>query len=171
MKKVLFILTAVVLSAGVVSSQTNQQRPETQQRPAAQFQISEYGVDFQSDPRLIIVMAALDAAGFDPAPGRAPTTFRAKLRKDLASLDPALRERLRTFYDRYKLPAPATPADQAARYVSLALALGPPPGLEAPPRSEDLPAGLLEVLDFAPLVQEFYRRSAIDEHLVGYVRA
>ena len=171
MKKVLLILPAVVLSAGVVSSQTNQQRPATQQRPAAQFQISEYGVDFQSDPRLIIVMAALDAAGFDPAPGRAPTTFRAKLRKDLASLDPALRERLRTFYDRYKLAAPATPADQAARYVSLALALGPPPGLEAPPRSEDLPAGLLEVLDFAPLVQEFYRRSAIDEQLVGYVRA
>ena len=171
MKKALLILLAAMLTAGVVSSQTNQQRPAVQQRPAAQFQISEYGVDFQSDPRLIIVMAALDAAGFDPAPGRAPTTFRAKLRKDLANLDPALRERLRTFYDRYKLPAPATPADQAARYVSLALALGPPPGLEAPPRSEDLPAGLLEVLDFAPLVQEFHRRSGIDEQLVSYVRA
>jgi hypothetical protein len=29
----------------------------------------------------------------------------------------------------------------------------------------------LEVLDFAPLVQEFYRRSGIDEHMVEYVRA
>ena len=171
MKKVLLILPVVLLSAPAASSQTNQQRPPVQQRPAAQFQVSEYGVDFQSDPRLIIVMAALDAAGFDPAPGRPPSTFRAKLRKDLANLDPALRERLKTFYDRYKLPAPATPADQAARYVSLALALGPTPGLDAPPRSEDLPAGLLEVLDFAPLVQEFYRRSGIDERLVDYVRA
>jgi hypothetical protein len=171
MKKVLLILLAGMLSAGVVSSQTTQQRPAVPQRPAAQFQVSEYGVDFQSDPRLIIVMAALDAAGFDPAPGRPPTTFRAKLQRDLANLDPALRERLRNSYDRNKLPAPATPADQAARYVSLALALGPPPSLEAPPRSEDLPSGLLEVLDFAPLVQEFYRRSSIDEQLVNYVRA
>jgi hypothetical protein len=29
----------------------------------------------------------------------------------------------------------------------------------------------LEVLDFAPLVQEFHRRSGIDEHMVEYVRA
>ncbi|HEX6285540.1 MAG TPA: hypothetical protein VFZ71_11730, partial [Pyrinomonadaceae bacterium] len=97
--------------------------------------------------------------------------FLTKLRKDLANLDPDLRRRMQTFYDRNKLPAPATPADQAARYVSLALALGPTPSLEAPPRSEDLPAGLLEVLDFAPLVQEFYRRSGIDEQMVNYVRA
>jgi hypothetical protein len=94
-----------------------------------------------------------------------------KLRRDLANLDPDLRTRLKTFYERNKLPAPATPADQAARYVSLALALGPTPSLDAPARSEDLPAGLLEVLDFAPLVQEFYRRSGIDELMVGYVRA
>jgi hypothetical protein len=93
------------------------------------------------------------------------------LRKDLGNLDPALRDRLKNFYERNRLPAPATPADQAARYVSLALALGPAPGFDAPERSDDLPAGLLEVLDFAPLVQEFYRRSGIDEQMVGYVRA
>jgi hypothetical protein len=93
------------------------------------------------------------------------------LRKDLANVDPDLRARLKTFFDRNKLPATATPADQAARYVSLALALGPAPTFEAPARSEDLPAGLLEVLDFAPLVQEFHRRSGIDEQMVNYVRA
>jgi hypothetical protein len=152
--------------AGVVLAQQ-----PVQQRPQAPFEISEYGVDFQADPRLIVVMAALDTAGFDPVPGRAPSVFRAKLRKDLANIDPDLRNRLKTFYERNKLPAPATPADQAARYVSLALALGATPGLEAPARSEDLPAGLLDVLDFAPLVQEFYRRSGIDEHMVEYVRA
>src|SRR5689334_23018181 len=152
--------------AGVVLAQQ-----PVQQRPQAPFEISEYGVDFQADPRLIVVMAALDTAGFDPVPGRAPSVFRAKLRKDLANIDPDLRNRLKTFYERNKLPAPATPADQAARYVSLALALGAAPGLEAPARSEDLPAGLLDVLDFAPLVQEFYRRSGIDEHMVEYVRA
>ncbi len=171
MKQYLLILLITVLSAGVVSSQTAQTSPSqtVQQRPGASFEVSEYGVDFQADPRLIVMMAALDVAGFDP--GRAPSTFRIKLRKDLANLDPDLRMRLKNFYERNKLPAPATPADQAARYVSLALALGPSPTFDAPERSDDLPAGLLEVLDFAPLVQEFYRRSGVDEHVVEYVRA
>ncbi|HEY2962487.1 MAG TPA: hypothetical protein VGJ37_08745 [Pyrinomonadaceae bacterium] len=177
MKQVLPIFLATILGATVVSSQPVQQqqpsqKPPVQQRPATSFEVSEYGVDFQADPRLIVVMAALEAAGFDPVPaGSAPSAFRAKLRKDLANVDPDLRHRLQAFYDRNKLPAPATPADQAARYVSLALALGPPPSLDAPPRSDDLPSGLLEVLDFAPLVQEFYRRSGIDEQLVNYTRA
>ena len=97
-------------------------------------------------------MAALDVAGLDPtSTGRQPSAFRTKLRKDLANLDPTLREKMKTFYERNRLPSPATPADQAARYVSLALALGPSPSFDAPERSEDLPAGLLEVLDFAPL--------------------
>jgi len=163
LKRYLLILLITVLSAGVVSSQP------VQQRPGATFEVSEFGVDFQADPRLIVMMGALDVAGFDS--GRAPTTFRMKLRKDLANLDPDLRMRLKNFYDRNKLPSPATPADQAARYVSLALALGQTPTLDAPERSEDLPAGLLEVLDFAPLVQEFYRRSGIDDQMIGYVRA
>ena len=183
MKQVLFILLAAIFGAGAVYPQTSQpqsgqqqpkpaqpQRP-VQERPATPFEVSEYGVQFQADSRLVIVMAALDAAGFDPAPGATPSTFRVKLRKDLANLDPDLRHRLQNFYERNKLPAPATPADEAARYVSLALALGPPPALDPPARSEDLPQGLLEVLDFAPLVQEFYRRSGIDEQLVTYTRA
>jgi hypothetical protein len=172
LKHFLLILLITVLSAGVALSQTTQPQQPVQQRPGATFEVSEYGVDFQADPRLIVVMAALDVAGLDTTPtGRQPSAFRVKLRKDLANLDPTLREKMKTFYDRNKLPAPATPADQAARYVSLALALGPAPAFEAPERSEDLPAGLLEVLDFAPLVQEFARRSGIDEHLVEYVRA
>jgi hypothetical protein len=166
LKQYLLILLTTILISPVVLSQT------VQQRPGATFEVSEYGVDFQADPRLILVMAALDVAGLDTTPaGRPPSTFRTKLRKDLTNLDPDLRGRLRAFYERNRLSAPATPADQAARYVSLALALGPMPTFEAPARSEDLPAGLLEVLDFAPLVQEFYRRSGIDEHMVEYVRA
>ena len=166
MKHYLLILLITFLSGGLVSAQ------QVQQRPGQSFEVSEYGVDFQADPRLILVMAALDVAGLDTTPtGRQPSAFRVKLRKDLANLDPALREKMKAFYERNRLPAPATPADQAARYVSLALALGPAPTFDAPERSEDLPAGLLDVLDFAPLVQEFHRRSGFDEHLVEYVRA
>jgi hypothetical protein len=173
-------LSTMSLASAITYSQatpnpTPASRPDgaqTQRRPAASFDLAEYGVEFHADPRLIVMMAALEAAGFDPvAPGRQPSAFRSQVRKDLETLDPDLRSRLRAFYERTKLPAPATPADQSARYVSLALALGPPPSLDAPERSDDLPAGLLEVLDFAPLVREFYRRSGIDERLVSYTRA
>jgi hypothetical protein len=180
MKQSLLVVFALFLATGTTFTQTapagTPARPSAQspmqKRPGTAFEVSEYGVGFQADPRLILVMAALDAAGFDPLPpGREPGVFRSQLRKDLADLDPDLRSRLQAFYERTKLPSPATPADQASRYVSLALSLGPIPALEAPERSEDLPAGLLEVLDFAPLVREFYRRSGIDEKLVSYVRA
>ena len=176
MNKFLLITTTILCACGIVFSQTTPtptpppQRP--QQRPASTFQLAGYGIDFQADPRLIVMMAALEAAGWNALPaGRAPSAFRAMVRKDLADLDPQLRERLRVFYERNLLPAPATPADQASRYVSLALALTPAPSLDAPERSDDLPSGLLEVLDFAPLVREFYRRSGIEDKMVTYVRA
>ena len=181
MKKTIFLNVLLALSCAVSYSQPKPNQtasprptpgPQVQQRQATSFELSDYGVTFTTEPRLIIMMAALEAAGFDPTPaGADPSVFRAQVRKDLSELDPDLRSRLRTFYERNKLPAPASAADQAARYVSLAFALGPPPSLEAPARSEDLPGSLLEVLDFAPLVKEFYRRSGIDEKLVGYSRA
>src|SRR5712692_1945963 len=171
----LLIILAVFVSAA--HAQTNPSPsaspgPNVQTRASAHFDLAEYGVSFQPDARLVIVMAALDAAGFDPTPaGREPSAFRALLRKDLMNLDEGLREQLKTSYQRHKLPAPATAADQAARYVSLAYALGPPPSLDAPEHFDDLPAGVLEVLDFGPLVREFYRKSGIDGRLSSYLRA
>lgn len=179
MRKYFAVIFSILLSAGSAYSQPkpnpntqNPTAPQTRQRPKASFDLAEYGVEFQTDPRLIVMMAALEAAGLDlTSPGRPASVFRAQVRKDLADLNPDLRNRLRVFYERNKLPAPATPADQVARYVSLALALGPPPSFEAPERSDDLPAGLLEVLDFAPLLREFYTASAMDERMVSYTRA
>jgi hypothetical protein len=182
-KQYLLIILAVVLSGGFASAQTKPAaaasptpltpKPAPQTRPAeVPFNLADYGASFQTDPRLIVVMAALNAAGFDPTPaGREPSVFRARVTKDQAELDANLRQRMRSYYEHHKLPAPATAADQAARYVSLAYVLGPPPGLEAPERLEELPAGVLEVLDFAQLLREFYRKSGIDERLTAYLRA
>jgi hypothetical protein len=145
--------------------------PQVQQRQPASFDLREYGVFLEADARLIVMMAALEAAGLDTAQGKEVSTFRSQVRKDLADLNPDLRNRLRSFYERNKLPPPATPADQAARYLSLALTMGQPPTLDAPDRSPDLPGGLLEVLDFAPLVREFYRDSGMEDRMVTYTRA
>ena len=178
MKKYFAVIVSILLGAGSGYSQSkpspSTQNPpaQTRQRPSTGFDLAEYGVEFQTDPRLIVMMAALEAAGLDSTlAGRPPSVFRAQVRKDLAELNPDLRNRLRVFYERNKLPAPATAADQAARYVSLALALGPPPTFEAPERSDELPAGVLEVLDFTPLLREFYKSSGIDERMVSYTRA
>lgn len=166
-KKALLILI-VVTCAGFSAAQNKQ----TTSLQTNRFDLAEYGVTLQPDARLIVTMAALDAAGYDPTvPGKETSPFRSLVRKDQASLDPALRDRLKDFFERHKLPAPATAADQAARYVSLAYVLTPPPSLDAPDRADDLPAGALEVLDFAPLLREFYRKSGIDERLPSYVRA
>jgi tetratricopeptide (TPR) repeat protein len=171
-----FVITSLLVCAATGFGQTPARptapAPATQTRPGAPFELSEYGVQVQPDARLIIMMAALDAAGFDPTPpGKQPSAFRRLVHKDQEALDPALRERMRNFFELHKLPAPATAADQAARYVSFAYAIGQPPLLDAPERSDDLPGGVLEVLDFAPLVQQFYRKSGLDERLVAYMRA
>jgi hypothetical protein len=168
------VLFAASVSTAWGQTPTPAQSPTRPSQPAqtGNFDLTEYGVRIETDQRLIIMMAALDAAGFDPTPpGKEPSPFRALVKKDNAVVDANVRERLKTFFDRNKLPAPAAAADQAARYVSLAFALGPAPGLDAPERSDDLPAGVLEVLDFAPLVREYYQKSGIDERLLSYVRA
>jgi hypothetical protein len=176
-RKACFVIVIFVLAGAAAAHPSASPTPSppaqtTQTQRPPSFELSEYGVSLQPDARLIIMMAALDAAGFDPTPpGKEPAAFRMLVRKDQASLDAGLRERLKGFFDRNKLPAPATAADQAARYVSLAYALGAPPLLDAPDRSEDLPTGILEVLDFAPLVREFYKKSGIDERLASYMRA
>lgn len=172
-----FALIVTACALGIAHAQTAapSQTPRTTapaQNTQPAFNLAEYGVRLEPDQRLIVMMAALDAAGFDPtAAGKQPSAFRAIVRKDNSSLDPGLRERLKTFFERNKLPASATTAQQAARYVSLAYALGPVPSLEPPARSDDLPAGVLEVLDFAPLVREYYQKSGIDERLISYLRA
>ena len=151
------------------------QQQQQQPRPRS-LDLAEYGVRIQPEPRLIVMMAALDAAGFDPTPnGQELTVFRAQVRRDQADLDEGLRSRLHDFFERNKLKAQGassqpTPAEQAARYVSLAYALGPAPSFDAPLRTDDLPAGLLEVLDFAPLLREFYRKSGIDGRLPAYLK-
>ncbi len=178
MSKYLLIAAALLLAQTLASAQGNKPtttaappRPAATQPPrTGQIDLSEYGVQFAPDQRLIVVLAALDAAGFEPTPGKTPAVFRAQLRQDQANLDPDLLRRMQRFYELNKLPGKATAAEQAARYVSLAFALGPPPEFEAPARTDDLFPGVLDVLDFAPLVREFYHKSGIEARMSDYYR-
>jgi tetratricopeptide (TPR) repeat protein len=206
MKKYLTLSLAALLCAQAVSAQqkspaqskqkpsgaqaagqqpARQQQPTPAPRPPDAPDLNTYGIQISPDPRIIAMMAALDAAGWDPTPsGAPPSVFRATVRKDAAALDPALRTRMREFYARYALKdveddpkttdvneaVHYTPADQSARYISLAYTLGQPPAFDAPQRSDELPSGVLDVLDFVPLLREFYKQSGMDERMSAYVQ-
>lgn len=171
------ILAFLALSATSALGQTPAPTPTPAPRPAPPVQqestdVSAYGIQIGPEPRLVVMMVALQAAGFDPTPkGKEPSLFRAEVERDLQNLDPDLRRRMREFFERNnRALATAPPAEQAARYISLAFALGTVPSLEAPARTDDLPGGLLDVLDFAPLVKEFFTKSDLDEHLPAYLK-
>lgn len=206
MKKYLTLSLAALLSAQAAAAPSpRQQKSQSQsqtkpsgaqatgQQPATQQQrrapdapdLNAYGIQVSPDPRLIAMMAALDAAGWDPTPeGASPSVFREAVRRDTAALDPILRGRMREFFEHYAFKDVAddpkttdvneavryTPADQAARYISLAYTLGQPPAFEAPQRSDDLPSGVLDVLDFVPLLREFYKQSGMDARMSTYVQ-
>lgn len=172
----LIIVSLFLLTINFQAQQKTNPTPaptQTQQRPVAVRQnqvidLTEYGIRIQPDKRLIIMMAALEVAGLDTKE-KTPSLFRQQVRKDLADVDPDLRRRMREFVERSNKTL-SNPAEQVARYVSLAYAMGQPPTLESPQRSSDLPGEVLEILDFAPLVREFYNRSNIDALLSNYVR-
>jgi hypothetical protein len=180
MKKFFAAALVLALCPGPSFAQANSQPARQTQPPSATqrqppaprastLSLDEYGVSVGAEPRLVAVMAALEAAGFDPVPGRQPSLFRARVRQDQSELDPELRARLRRFHELHRLKdAGATPAREAARYVSLAFALGPPPTFDAPARGDETYEAVADVLDFAPLVREFYR-AGFEERLPAYL--
>ncbi len=142
------------------------------QNPTTGFDLTNYGVRIEPDKRVMTVLAALEAAGVDTPLTAEGEKFRTKLKTDLLGLSPDLRQKLVVFIEQYKRRHPkATTAELIAPFVSMAYSLAPAPDLTDPARATDLPGDLLDVLDFAPLVREFYRRAfslKIDEYVRDY---
>ncbi len=154
--------------------------------PAA-FDLLNYGVRIEPDKRLIVVLAALEMASQKDASGAEQklintplsdkgTEFRTKLLaegllKDIVAQDAELRRKISLFVSQYKRTRPnATDAELIAPFMSMAYTLTPVPDLNDPVITNDLPGPLLDVLDFAPLVREFYRKSTISSKLDQYVK-
>ncbi len=164
MKRVLFVVLFAVFSLNVFAQNTQ-----------PRFDLTGYGVRIEPDKRLMTVLAALEAAGMETVLTEKGAEFRRKLQADLQDLNPELRQKLKTFVDQYKRRhADASQAEIISPFISMAYTLSPVPDLTDPARTSDLPGDLLEVLDFAPLVREFYRRSfntKIDGYLKDYQSA
>ncbi|MBK8465003.1 MAG: hypothetical protein IPL32_04160 [Chloracidobacterium sp.] len=146
------------------------------------FDLSNYGVKIEADRRLIVVLAALEMAETKTPAGSEKlintplsekgTKFRTQLLQDTAALDPDLRRRISAFVTQYKKRHPNfSDAQIVAPFMSMALTLTPAPEFADPVITNDLPGSLLDVLDFAPLAREFYRRSGINSKLDEYARS
>ena len=152
------------------------------QNVAAGFDLSNYGVRIEPDKRIMIVLATLEAAratnaaGEDVAVINTPLSaegvkFRDLLKSDLAALNGDLRQKISTFVVGYKNRNPKlTDAELVAPFISMAYALTPAPELADPVVTTDLPGNLLDVLDFAPLVRDFYRRSSVSGNINEYIK-
>ncbi len=160
MRKVLFFVL-IALSANGVFAQK-----------AQPFDLTQYGVRVEPDRRLMTVLASLEAAEIETPLTVKGAKFRERVRADLQTLNPELRQKIKTFFDQYKRRHPnQSPGELVAPFVSMAYSLSPVPDLSDPARATDLPGDLLEVLDYAPLVREFYRRmtaAKIDEYVKLY---
>lgn len=147
--------------------------------------LSNYGIRIEADKRLIVVLAALEMAEAKSPTGRTEklldtplsdkgSVFRESLRGDYQDLPDDLRRKISIFVSQHKKLHPgSSDAEVVAPFISMAYALTPVPDLADPVFTADLPGPLLDVLDFAPLAREFYRRSGIaaklDEYARGYI--
>ena len=173
MKKAVLAILSIVLGTATLSFSQN--------IPTG-FDLSNYGVRIEPDRRVIVVLAALDAARtrneageivpvLNPKLSPEGEKFREQLRSDLVALNEDLRQRISAFVIQHKKRnAALTDAEIIAPFVSMAHTLTPVPELADPIVTTDLPGNLLDVLDFAPLVRDFYRRSSISANLNEYVK-
>lgn len=168
MKKVLLLVLVFIFIGNVFSQVTPQKTPAVV--PQKSFDLAEYGVRIEPDKRLIIVMAALQYAGVEIALTQRGKEFSQKLKTDLVLNDEDLRTKMKTFFERYKSrqDAKKTTSELIAPFVSLAYILGP--DLIEPARTLDLPTDILEVLDFAALVREFYQKTNFEAKLPAYLK-
>ena len=152
-----------------------------QQSVPAGFDLSNYGVKIEPDKRLMAVLATLELAQANGENGleaaiKTPLSaqgilFRDQLKADLKDIDPKLQQKVSLFVENYKKRHPkSSSAEIVAPFISMAYTLSPVPELADPVITNDLPGELLDVLDFAPLVREFYRRSAFSGKINDYVK-
>jgi len=174
-KSVVALILALSLTALASGNQAGQKASQASgQAPAAGsdrgfIPPGDVNVLIGSDVRTFVVMAAINIAGFDYEPGgQSLSPARAELRKDLADLDPRLKEQLATFYKSHRRPGVDEAAD-AARYAALSLLMTPPPAFSIYERGDNVvPQDLRPLMEFLPLLREFYIKSRIKELIPKY---
>lgn len=132
--------------------------------------LADINTSVTTDKRVIVMMAALNVAGYDYEPGtRQLAALRQRLREDLANTSPELIRQLRDYFLKHKKGQ--TTAASVAPYLSLALSLTEPPGFSLDTSADRLPEDVREIIDFSLLLEEFYRATSFTRLMPKYVAA
>ncbi len=115
-------------------------------------------IRFVTDVRVFAVMSAANAAGFDLDSNElSGNPARALLRERVKGIDPALLERLRSFYQ--SKGEPGDPVNNQGRYISLSLLLNGPPQFELAIKTGDVPTEAKPLIGFESLVAETWQKA------------
>ncbi len=122
------------------------------------------------DKRVIVMMAALNVAGYDYESGsRQIAGLRQQMREDLKNTPPALVRKLRDHFLAHRKGS--NDAAAVAPYLSLALSLNDPPAFTIDVPMDRLPEDVREITDFALILEEFYQTTGFSKLLPKYIDA
>ncbi|MCI0389882.1 MAG: hypothetical protein MOB07_14125 [Acidobacteria bacterium] len=186
MKKQIIVIQAlaiaIALSVGVSAQQQPQQKQQEPPKapavdrnklPLAQrpnLTIADVNTEITIDKRVIVMMAALNIAGYDYEPAnRQLSALRRQVREDLKNTRPDLVRRLRDHFTAHRKEK--NDAAAVAPYLSLAVSLTEPPAFMIDMPAERLPADVREITDFALLLEEFYRETGFSKLLPKYTES
>src|SRR5262249_45327534 len=185
-KSVLSLVSLLILSLGVLSlpgsaqkkPSSDQSQPKTKppvidrrklplpDRP--NLSLADVNTTIGVDKRSIVMMAALNLAGYDYEPGNRPlSAVRRQLREDLKNTNPDLIRKIRNHFLAHssdKKDASAVPP-----YLSLALSMTEPPSFSIDVPAERLPDDVRAITDFALMLEEFYQETGFSKLLPKYV--
>ncbi|HEY7183252.1 MAG TPA: tetratricopeptide repeat protein, partial [Blastocatellia bacterium] len=132
--------------------------------------LADVNTDIGVDKRVIVMMAALNIAGYDYESGnRQLSALRRQIREDLQGIDPGLVQRLRAYFQKHHKGENDVTA--VAPYLSLALSMTEPPAFTIDAPADRLPNEVREIADFALLLEEFYRVTGFSKLMPKYVAA
>ena len=122
------------------------------------------------DKRIIVMMAALNVAGYDYEAGnRQISALRQQMREDLKNTPPEVVRKLRNHFLAHRKSNNEVAA--AAPYLSLALSLNEPPAFTFDVPIERLPEDVRDLTDFPLILEEFYQTTGFSKLLPKYVAA
>ena len=188
LRSIVALLIVATLFPDVLGQQPKPESPPSQQPKAEPKQApkvaaarddslgfispADVNVRIEPDARTIVVMAALNIAGYDyEFGGQTLSPARAELLRDLAKVNPQMKGAIAGYIKAHKRPG-VDDATDAARYAAVSLMMTQPPAFSIYQRDETtIPEDLRPLADgeFSKLMQQFYLTSGIKDLIPKYI--
>ncbi len=154
-------LAALLVSACALSGALPAQQQRGQSISGGTTQAPAPTASADSGLPLFVVMAAINAAGYDAdldSPQNSP--IRKQVRADVAAANPPSLTALRSFYTVHRN---ASPTRDLSQWISFALLLDGPPDFDFRVKEADLPAEVNALRDLRGMLADFYKEAHLDQ--------